>query len=111
MISPVTITETGCYLDNHRGHYIVRDAILLAIEFGFIVGPFERFALDHYDDLGHEESYPQEALVDLLDEATQWLNMVQGERIYGQNLPPKTPDEYWWGFNDGDYGLWREEDY
>jgi hypothetical protein len=71
-----TITETGCYLDNHRGHYITRDAILLAQGLGFIVGEFERFALDHYDDLGHEEGVsprgPDRALRRGRGVAQQW---------------------------------------
>ncbi len=75
----ITITETGCYLDNHRGHYITRDAIELAIGYGFIVGPFERFALDHYDGAGHAENYPFESLIELCDDAIVWLNSGQGE--------------------------------
>ena len=107
-----TITETGCYLDNHRGHYITRDAIELAIGYGFIIGPFERFALDMYDSHGHEESYPSEGLTDLCDEAIAWLNSgdlrEQGIRIAGQNFPPIVPDGFTWGFNDGDFGLYDE---
>ena len=47
----VTITEdqTGCWLDNHRGHYIVRDAIQLAQQWGYIIGPFEEYAVGMYD--------------------------------------------------------------
>ena len=40
----ITLTETGCFLDNHRGHYIQRDAIELAVEYGYIIGGFEKFA-------------------------------------------------------------------
>lgn len=110
MPNPVVLTETGCYLDNHRGHFITRDAIELACSFGFIVGGFERFALDHYDDLGHEEDYPQEDLYDLQREAEDWLNSSATEReISGQNLPPARPAGFYWGFNDGDYGLYSED--
>jgi hypothetical protein len=110
MTSSIAITETGCYLDNHRGHYITRDAILLAQGLGFIVGEFERFALDHYDDLGHEEGYPQEALIELCDEAVAWLNNGQGERMPGQNFPPIIPEDHIWHFYDGDFGLYPIEE-
>ena len=46
----MTEADLGCHLDNHRGHYIGRDAIQLAQGYGFIVGPFEQWAIDTYDD-------------------------------------------------------------
>lgn len=110
MIETITLTETGCYLDNHRGHYIIRDTIELAAHWGFIVGPFERFALDHYDDLGHEEDYPQECLIELCDEAVAWLNAGREERMPGQNFPPIVPDGFHWSFEDGDFGLWQYDE-
>lgn len=89
----ITITETGCYLDNHRGHYIERDMIELAQGFGFIVGPFEQWALDTHDvyhvvdafdskvaELQRKE-YPFEALHELADDALNWLNSGQGPCI------------------------------
>jgi hypothetical protein len=72
-----TISDTGCYLDNHRGHYIVRDMIELAQGFGFIVGPFEQFAITSYQDNNHHEDYPHEALIELGDAALEWLNSGQ----------------------------------
>ena len=74
----ITLTETGCYLDNHRGHYITRDAIQLAVDHGFIVGGFEQFALDMYDECSNDKEYPFEELVDLCDAAVGWLNSGQG---------------------------------
>jgi hypothetical protein len=68
------ITHTGCYLDSHRGHYIQRDAIELAIGYGFIVGSFEQFALNSYEEFCGYEGYPHDALTDLCDEAVAWLN-------------------------------------
>jgi len=108
MTSTTTITETGCYLDNHRGHYITRDAIELAVSFGFIIGSFERFALDHYDDLGHEEDYPHEALYELCDDAVEWLNAGQVVRLRGQNFPPIIPEGTTWCFWEGDFGLYTD---
>ena len=100
-----TITDTGCYLDNHRGHYITRDAIELAVEFGFIIGPFERFVIDMYDDHCFDDNYPTETLIELCDDATAWLNSGQGTCSYcagtgGQPLPPY--DGEYWTVKDGD---------
>jgi hypothetical protein len=75
----VTITQTGCYLDNHRGHYIGRDMIELAVSYGFIIGSLERYALDMYEPHGHEESFPHEAMTELADAALDWLNSGQDE--------------------------------
>ena len=111
MSSTITITETGCYLDNHRGHYISRDVVNLAESFGYIVGPLERWFLNCYEDHGHEEDYPAEVMHELCDNAIAWLNAGQEERIPGQNLPPTIPANTMWGFNDGDFGLYEEEDY
>jgi hypothetical protein len=74
------ITEVGCYLEGHRGHYLTRDAVELAIGYGFIVGPFERFALDMYDETCHSTDpteYPHEGLQSLCEEAVEWLNSGQ----------------------------------
>ncbi len=76
---PETIADLGCYLDNHRGHYITRDAIELAIGYGFIIGGMDRFVLDMYDDHGHDDTYQHEDLQGLCDDAVEWLNSGQGE--------------------------------
>jgi hypothetical protein len=145
----ITEAQTGCYLDNHRGHYITRDAIQLAEGFGFIIGPFEEFALGMYEEHSHEDEYPNEALIELCEDAVNWLNSGQdvcpncdgsgtnpydgqywthkddpeqikrcktctgtgqGPRIEHQNFPPKLPEGYMWGFNDGDFGLYKDEE-
>src|SRR4051812_9935115 len=94
----VTLTEAqaGCWLDNHRGHYITRDAIELAVEYGFIIGPFEQFALSMYEDHNHEEGYPHEGLTELCDDAVAWLNSGQSECQVcdGSGLAPKDGDYF-----------------
>jgi hypothetical protein len=114
MIERPTITETGCYLDNHRGHYITRDMILLAEEFGFILGEMESFVLDQYDEFNANENYPTESLYALADEALEWLNVGENtgvdRPIRGQNSPPAIPEGTSWGWNDGDFGLYEDED-
>ena len=72
-----TITETGCYLDNHRGHYISRDVVQMAVEYGFIIDPFAQWALNTYEDRENYSDYPDEAIIELADEATNWLNSGQ----------------------------------
>jgi hypothetical protein len=102
--------DAGCYLDNHRGHYISRDAIEFAVSLGFIVGWFERWALDSYEAHCHEEDYPTEGIYELADEAVAWLNNGREERLPGQNFPPVIPDDHAWMFFDGDFGLYAIED-
>ena len=111
-IRPI-ITETGCYLDNHRGHYITRDMIQLAVGYGFIIDPFAKFALDMYEDHDGPEEFPFESMVELADEALNWLNCGDNEgidrAIKGQNSPPIIPEGYAWDWNDGDFGLYAIE--
>lgn len=103
--------ETGCYLDNHRGHYITRDMINLAREYGFIVSECERWVLDTYHEHSHQPDYPHEALYELADEAQAWLNNGRGTtRMPGQNLPPAIPDGAYWDWNEGDFGLYDIEE-
>lgn len=78
---PVKITETGCYLDSHRGHYITRDVVQFAQGYGFIVDPFAQWAIDTYDSAEGAPDYPFETLVELADEAIEWLNSGQDECV------------------------------
>lgn len=107
----IEITETGCFLDNHRGHYITRDMIWMAEELGYIIGPLEKFALDHYEDLGHEENYPTDVLYEIAEDALNWLNCGDNEGlnrpIKFQNNPPIIPEDTAWAWNDGDFGLYE----
>lgn len=95
-----TTPSPGCYLDSHRGHYITRDAILLAADLGYKLADDDRALVDRYEAESHEADYPFEALVDLCDEAVEFLNRERG--LAG----------HWWDFNDGDFGLYPidEED-
>ena len=106
----LTADDAGCYLDNHRGHYISRDVVDFAESVGYIVGPLERWFLDCYEDHHHEDSYPAELVHELCDDAIAWLNAGQEERVSGQNLPPVIPDGFVWDFNDGDFGLYPLEE-
>lgn len=108
-----TITEdqAGCWLDNHRGHYILRDMIDVATQFGFIIDPFAEFALRIYEDYDGDENYPYEALTELSEEALKWLNYGDNEGLHrpwkGQNSPPVIPEGYMWAWEEGDFGLWK----
>jgi hypothetical protein len=117
-IRPVII-ETGCFLDNHRGHFITRDMIDLAVEYGFIIGPFEKYVLAHYEDwyTDHDDESATDlfqCIVELADEALVWLNCGDNDgidrAIKGQNSPPIIPEGYAWDWFDGDFGLYSIED-
>jgi hypothetical protein len=106
--------DAGCWLDSHRGHYINRDMILLAVELGFIIDPFVRYALLHYDDDMTDENFPVEGMYDVAEFALDWLNIGENtgrdRPIPGQNNPPAIPEGYAWAWNDGDFGLYKIED-
>ncbi len=102
-------TETGCYFDSHRGHYISREVIEFAVSHGFVISPADAYVVARYDDDGHAEDYPQETIIELCDEAVAWLNSSATEReVSGQNMPPARPDGYVWSFNEGAFGLYSE---
>jgi hypothetical protein len=98
-MEPVTLTETGVYLSNQRGHYISRDIIDLATGYGFIIGSFEQFAVSVYDQYTEFEDYPSQAIYELADEAIEWLNSGQDD------CPDCTdgflPTKDWWTDKDG----------
>jgi hypothetical protein len=76
--------QVGCWLGSPRGHYLSRDVIDLATGFGFIIGPFEQYAVSMYDNAAEEggcgsDEYPHEGIIELCDEAVAWLNTGQGE--------------------------------
>lgn len=149
-----TLTSTGCYLDNHRGHYLTRDVVEFAVSYGFIIDPFAGWAVANYGRPNEDDligDFPFEAMVDLADAAIEWLNSGQdkcptcdgtgcviagsgvsdiptdandpsgvicracsgsgrGPREAGQNFPPMVPEGFYWGFSDGDFGLYVNEE-
>lgn len=90
--------EPGCYIDSHHGHYAIPGVIKLAQGQGFTIDPFAEYALASYEAHSYEAHYPMDSLIELSDEAIDWLNQHEG-------LPG-----HWWQWNDGDFGLYAEED-
>lgn len=94
----MTTIEPGCYIDSHHGHYATPMVIQLANGFGFHFDDLVGYALANYDEHSHEEDFPNEALMEVSEEATDWLNA---------NRPV---DGHWWGWNEGDFGLYPIEE-
>lgn len=88
----------GCYIDSHNGHYAIPMVVQLAEGLGFPVDPLVSWTVGSYDRDNHMDGYPHEALIELSDEAIEWLN--QNEGLSG----------HWWEWNDGDFGLYPVED-
>jgi hypothetical protein len=115
-VTETTLTEqdAGCWFDSHRGHYIVRDVVAQAIEFGYIISDVERYALDRYDEAHSDEDYPHEWLTELSEDVIAWLNIGDNSGldrpIKGQNNPPAIPADYYWSWFDGDFGLYPTEE-
>lgn len=110
-----TIMEPGCYLDSHRGHYIVRDLIVMACDdWGYILDPVTRWVVDAYDNFNDDPSYPSECLIEITDDIIAWLNNGPNEglerSIKGQNSPPLIPDGHHWDWWEGDFGLYADEE-
>lgn len=89
--------EPGCYIDGNNGHFVTVMVIKFAQTWGYLVDPFIEYALAHYHRDSHEASYPNDALHDVSDEAIE--HMAANHGVEG----------YWWGHNDGDFGLWPME--
>lgn len=104
------IMEAGCRLASWRGHYISRDIVEMAQEFGYLVDSSDEWLLDCYDEHCNDEGYPVETVYELAQAAEDWLNAGRDERQPGQNYPLAIPDDHYWGFNDGDFGLWPHEE-
>lgn len=106
--------EPGCYIDSHHGIYATPLMIRLGVEHGYILDPFEEYALARYETESGNEDYPFEAIGELSQDVEDWLNAGPNERLdlplKGQNSPPAIPADHWWGWNDGDFGLYPEGD-
>lgn len=98
--------EPGCYIAGHLGHYATPAVVQFGVEQGYLLDPFEKYALDRYNADCHQDGYPHEGLMELADEVTDWLNHGGKER---QNEPPQIPDHLYWGWEDGDFGLFNNE--
>lgn len=110
-----TEADAGTLIGAHNGHYAIPQVIEYAVSFGFIIDPFARFTLDGYERWNSYEDYPHEAIIELSDEAIEWLNhgrdgFAGNVRMRGQNWSPIKPDNFYFGWEDGDFGLWAAED-
>lgn len=103
-------TIAGSYLDSNRGHYMARDVVKFANENGFLLDWFEEWAVDSYEQCYGEDEYPFEGVVDLAELAIEWLNSDEDSKMKMQNLPPAKPADTLWGYNEGDFGLWSNDD-
>lgn len=94
----------GCYLDSNRGWRIVGHAIELAIDLGYEPSePMDDLLATFYNepaDLDRIDSAIDRIYWEV-DRAVDWLT---------DNLTGDEPDRYWWGFEDGDFGLWEKHD-
>lgn len=96
-IQRLTPADAGCIYDSHHGHYIVPFVIGYAERSGRPTDPFVGWALATYQRCSHEPDYPNDALIEESEMATVWLN---------DNI---APNEYAFGWNDGDFGMWPDE--
>ena len=97
--------ETGSYIPATRGRYAIPEMIAFAIDHGFTVDPFARYALDRFREDYSADDYPNDALFHLARVAEDWLN--NGRKMYVQAAnPPAIPPEVRWQWKDGALGLW-----
>lgn len=103
----ITADQAGCYLDNHRGHYIMRETTETEIRTTFIVGELVQFVLNEYDVHHSDDGYPHESLHELMQEAEDWLNSGQGscDDCAGTGRSPKSGE---W-FKRADDGMLPDE--
>src|SRR5213080_1641715 len=88
----------GCWIDSHHGHYAIPGVIYLAEGFGRKLDNAMAKLLGEYADHYFEDDYPWELIVEESDASAQWLN------------DHHRPDGFWWEWNDGDFGLYAEDD-
>jgi hypothetical protein len=98
------VAQHGCYIDSHHGQFMIDGVAMIAetyaIDFGVADDPREyRFAADRAQELGltvaaahnwEQHIDAAERLIDRLNEATVGTGV--------------------WGWNDGDFGLYAEDD-
>jgi hypothetical protein len=91
--------QEGCYIDSHHGIYAGPMAVRLAQAYGMNVSDDDELVLA----AAEEGDYPIEgtdpdAINWILEETEDWLNA---------NL---RDDDHFWGWNDGDFGYYANED-
>lgn len=97
-------TDAGCYVDGHWGQYGSARMIQVAEQFGYEDVEVGAIAEKHLssmypstsDTLTDDE---HDILMDALDVAEQWLN----EHV--------APEGYSFGWHDGEYFLWSNEEW
>ena len=100
--------EPGCYFDasfgfDYNAHRIMEFALNLGYD-ELEEEDAEEFAILQ-NEPGHGEPADLDIIVDVLDNVEAWLNAkARGE---------KWENTHYWGFREGDFGLWaiEEEDF
>lgn len=94
MTTRATADEAGCWLEGSRGWRISGQVVRKAQEWGMPLSDDDDIVLRAFlDDYADD---PSEAIWEMADEATQWLN---------DNV---APEGYSFGFYDGEFFLWSE---
>ena len=94
----LTIDDCGCYLDGQRGHYIRRDTIEFARNFGRPTDDVVNYLCLIYDNHCDNDFFPVEFLDAECDDALNWLN---------ENI---APEGTYFAFDDGLYLFAEDED-
>lgn len=83
-------TDAGCWIDGHWGHYANQRLLAIASCYGFRYAPI---------DFENPDEDTFEAICWEADRAEEWLN---------DNI---TPDGFSFGWHDGEFFLWSNEDW
>ena len=107
------LPEPGCYVDSHWGQYAIARVVEIAVELGrqceldeagrCQLCADEKLAERHLAAMGPStepglDGDEFEQLVEAADSAEAWLN------------DHRAPEGYSWEWNDGDFGLYANED-
>ena len=88
----------GCYIDSHHGHYAIPEVVRIAEREGRPMDAEMTDLLARYEEHSHEAAFNMEAVIEESDKAIDWLN---------EHCPL---DGHTWGWNDGDFGLYNDEE-
>jgi hypothetical protein len=103
----------GCWIDSHHGHYAIPEVIRIGHSFGYVLTDVERYVVAAYDRDNHRDDYPHEFIIELSEQIIDWLNSYHYWSAAGyapNGKPPEIPVGSWWGWNDGDFGLYDERE-